>query len=109
MHFEHGEPRGFICSKSTSSNHRCTAKAVLDLKKCDIPPVYIGTRHGEKLYEVLVTQEEMTKQLILEISLRFLQITETLIMISSLKKVVKRLFKQNLIIHTIQLDLMLKV
>jgi UDP-glucose 4-epimerase len=28
-----------------------------------LQPVYIGTRHGEKLYEVLVTQEEMTKSI----------------------------------------------
>src|SRR5690606_18314694 len=37
------------------------AKAVLELKKSNSSPVYIGTRHGEKLYEVLVTQEEMVK------------------------------------------------
>ena len=35
------------------------AKAVKELKHSDVPINCIGTRHGEKLYEVLVTKEEM--------------------------------------------------
>jgi UDP-glucose 4-epimerase len=59
--FEHGEQGDLFVQKAPAATIDVLAKAVLDLKKCDIPPVYIGTRHGEKLYEVLVTQEEMTK------------------------------------------------
>jgi len=56
--FEQGD---LFVQKASAATIDVLAKAVLDLKKCNIPPVYIGTRHGEKLYEVLVTQEEMTK------------------------------------------------
>ncbi|MDY0277493.1 MAG: polysaccharide biosynthesis protein [Acholeplasma sp.] len=59
--FEHGEQGDLFVQKAPAATIDVLAKAVLDLKKCDIPPVYIGTRHGEKLYEVLVTQEEMSK------------------------------------------------
>jgi len=59
--FEHGEQGDLFVQKAPAATIDVLAKAVLDLKKCNIPPVYIGTRHGEKLYEVLVTQEEMTK------------------------------------------------
>lgn len=59
--FQHGEQGDLFVQKAPAATIDVLAKAVLDLKKCDISPVYIGTRHGEKLYEVLVTQEEMTK------------------------------------------------
>lgn len=59
--FEHGEQGDLFVQKAPAVTIDVLARAVLDLKKCNIPPVYIGTRHGEKLYEVLVTQEEMTK------------------------------------------------
>ena len=59
--FEHGEQGDMFVQKAPAASIDSLAKAILDLKNCNIPPVYIGTRHGEKLYEVLVTQEEMTK------------------------------------------------
>ena len=59
--FEHGEQGDLFVQKAPAATIDVLAKAVLDLKKCSMSPVYIGTRHGEKLYEVLVTQEEMTK------------------------------------------------
>ena len=59
--FQYGDQGDLFVQKAPASTIEVLAKAVLNLKKCDIPPVYIGTRHGEKLYEVLVTQEEMTK------------------------------------------------
>ena len=37
------------------------AEAVLELKQSDVGVTCIGTRHGEKLYEVLVTSEEMLR------------------------------------------------
>lgn len=59
--FEHGEQGDLFVQKAPAATIDVLANAILELKKCDIPPVYIGTRHGEKLYEVLVTQEEMSK------------------------------------------------
>ncbi len=59
--FEHGEQGDLFVQKAPAATIDVLAKAVLDLKKCTMSPVYIGIRHGEKLYEVLVTQEEMTK------------------------------------------------
>lgn len=59
--FQYGDQGDLFVQKAPAATIDVLAKAVLYLKKCDIPPVYIGTRHGEKLYEVLVTQEEMTK------------------------------------------------
>lgn len=59
--FKHGEQGDLFVQKAPAATIDVLAKAVLDLTKCPIAPVYIGTRHGEKLYEVLVTQEEMNK------------------------------------------------
>ena len=59
--YEHGEQGDLFVQKAPASSIDTLAKAILDLESCNIAPVYIGTRHGEKLYEVLVTQEEMTK------------------------------------------------
>jgi UDP-glucose 4-epimerase len=59
--FENGNQGDLFVQKAPAATIDVLAKAVLELKKCDLAPVYIGTRHGEKLYEVLVTQEEMTK------------------------------------------------
>jgi UDP-glucose 4-epimerase len=59
--FEHGEQGDLFVQKAPAATIDVLAKAVLDLKQSDMEPVYIGTRHGEKLYEVLVTQEEMAK------------------------------------------------
>ena len=59
--FENGNQGDLFVQKAPAATIDVLAKAVLELKKCNLSPVYIGTRHGEKLYEVLVTQEEMTK------------------------------------------------
>lgn len=59
--FEHGEQGDLFVQKAPAATIDVLAKAVLELKNCHTKPVYIGTRHGEKLYEVLVTQEEMVK------------------------------------------------
>lgn len=59
--FENGEQGDLFVQKAPSATIEVLAQAVLQLKNCSVPPVYIGTRHGEKLYEVLVTQEEMSK------------------------------------------------
>jgi UDP-glucose 4-epimerase len=64
--FEHGEQGDLFVQKAPAATIDVLAKAVLELKRSKLEPVYIGTRHGEKLYEVLVTQEEMQKAIDLE-------------------------------------------
>jgi UDP-glucose 4-epimerase len=64
--FEHGSQGDLFVQKSPAVTIDILAKAILELENCKIEPVYIGTRHGEKLYEVLVTQEEMVKAIDLQ-------------------------------------------
>ncbi len=59
--FKNGNQGDLFVQKAPAATIDVLAKAVLELKDCKRNPVYIGTRHGEKLYEVLVTQEEMVK------------------------------------------------
>lgn len=57
--FEHGEQGDLFVQKAPAATIDTLAKAVKELKHSDLPINCIGTRHGEKLYEVLVTKEEM--------------------------------------------------
>ncbi len=57
--FEHGEQGDLFVQKAPAATIDTLAKAVKELKNSDVPVNCIGTRHGEKLYEVLVTKEEM--------------------------------------------------
>jgi len=57
--FEHGEQGDLFVQKAPAATIDVLAKAVKELKNSDVPINCIGTRHGEKLYEVLVTKEEM--------------------------------------------------
>ena len=59
--FEHGEQGDLFVQKAPAATIDTLAKAVLELKNSDVGISYIGTRHGEKLYEVLVTNEEMLR------------------------------------------------
>jgi len=59
--FENGEQGDLFVQKAPAVSIDTLAKAIMGLKKSEISPVYIGTRHGEKLFEVLITKEEMTK------------------------------------------------
>ncbi len=59
--FEHGEQGDLFVQKAPAATIDILAQAVLELKASESKPVYIGMRHGEKMYEVLVTQEEMMK------------------------------------------------
>ncbi len=59
--FKNGNQGDLFIQKAPAATIDVLAKAVLELKGSKKVPVYIGTRHGEKLYEVLVTQEEMIK------------------------------------------------
>ena len=57
--FEHGEQGDLFVQKAPAATIETLAQAVKELKNSDVPVNCIGTRHGEKLYEVLVTKEEM--------------------------------------------------
>lgn len=59
--FEHGEQGDLFVQKAPAGTIETLAKAVLSLTKSNSGIKYIGTRHGEKLYETLVTQEEMLR------------------------------------------------
>ena len=59
--FEHGEQGDLFVQKAPAATIETLAKAVLELKPSEAGISYIGTRHGEKLYEVLVTSEEMVR------------------------------------------------
>lgn len=58
--FTHGEPGDIFVQKAPAATVDTLVKAVLDLMKKPAHEVkVIGTRHGEKLYETLLTREEM--------------------------------------------------
>lgn len=57
--FHHGNQGDLFVQKAPAATIDVLAQAVKELKHSDVPINCIGTRHGEKLYEVLVTKEEM--------------------------------------------------
>ncbi len=59
--FAHGEQGDLFVQKAPAASIETLAQAVLELKESDLGYTCIGTRHGEKLYEVLVTTEEMLR------------------------------------------------
>ena len=59
--FEHGNQGDLFVQKAPAATIETLVNAVLELKNCDLGYSVIGTRHGEKLYEVLVTEEEMLR------------------------------------------------
>ena len=59
--FEHGEQGDLFVQKAPAATIETLAKAIIDLTGSKTGISYIGTRHGEKLFETLVTQEEMIK------------------------------------------------
>ena len=59
--FEHGAQGDLFVQKAPAATIETLARAILELKESDLGYTCIGTRHGEKLYEVLVTAEEMLR------------------------------------------------
>ncbi len=57
--FENGKQGDLFVQKAPAATIDTLAKAVISLKNPEAKIKYIGTRHGEKLYETLVTKEEM--------------------------------------------------
>lgn len=59
--FEHGENGDLFVQKAPAATLDVLAQAIKELYHSDVEVKVIGTRHGEKLYESLVTREEMAK------------------------------------------------
>lgn len=60
--FNHAEPGDIFVQKAPASTVLDLALALLDIfNKKNHPIITIGTRHGEKLYETLVSREEISK------------------------------------------------
>ena len=59
--FKHGKQGDLFVQKAPAVTVGDLAQAVKELKHSDEEIINIGTRHGEKVYEVLVTREEMLK------------------------------------------------
>ena len=59
--FEHGKNGDLFVQKAPAATLNVLANSLIDLYKSNSKIRVIGTRHGEKLYESLVTREEMAK------------------------------------------------
>ena len=59
--FEHGNPGDIFVQKAPAATIETLARALKKLFKADNEIRIIGTRHGEKLYETLLTREEMAR------------------------------------------------
>jgi UDP-glucose 4-epimerase len=59
--FEHGQQGDIFVQKAPASTVGVLAQALKELFNADVPIQVIGTRHGEKLYESLISREEMAK------------------------------------------------
>jgi len=56
--FENGQPGDIMVQKSPASTIKDLAQAIKELFNSNVELKLIGTRHGEKLYETLLTKEE---------------------------------------------------
>lgn len=61
--FQHGENGDLFVQKAPAATIEILAKAIIELYHSKSQVRVIGTRHGEKLYETLVTREEMAKSI----------------------------------------------
>ncbi len=59
--FEHGRQGDIFVQKAPASTVGDLAKALKELFLSEVPVRIIGTRHGEKLYESLLSREEMAR------------------------------------------------
>jgi UDP-glucose 4-epimerase len=57
--FEHGNQGDLFVQKAPAATLTVLAESLKELYHADTEVKVIGTRHGEKLYETLVTREEM--------------------------------------------------
>ncbi len=59
--FKNGKQGDLFVQKAPAATINTLAQALKELYKVDNPIKVIGTRHGEKVYEVLVNREDMVK------------------------------------------------
>jgi UDP-glucose 4-epimerase len=59
--YQHGDPGDIFVQKAPAATIGTLAQAVKTLFDVDNPVRIIGTRHGEKLFETLLTREEKAK------------------------------------------------
>ncbi len=59
--FQNGKPGDIFVQKAAAVTIETLALTLKKLLKADNPVAVIGTRHGEKLYETLLTREEMAR------------------------------------------------
>jgi UDP-N-acetylglucosamine 4,6-dehydratase/5-epimerase len=59
--FAHGQPGDIFVQKAPASTIADLAQAMKEMVRSESPIKIIGTRHGEKLYESLVSREEMAR------------------------------------------------
>jgi UDP-N-acetylglucosamine 4,6-dehydratase len=59
--FEHAQPGDIFVQKAPASTVGDLARAMREMLNCDNEIKVIGTRHGEKLYESLLSREEMAR------------------------------------------------
>ena len=59
--FSHGENGDIFVQKAPASTVEVLARALIELFSAKNPIQIIGTRHGEKLYESLISREEIVK------------------------------------------------
>ena len=59
--FEHGRPGDIFVQKAPAATIGTLAGALKEMFRADNPIHVIGTRHGEKLYETLLTREELAR------------------------------------------------
>lgn len=61
--FQNGKPGDLFVQKAPAATIECLAKAVKKVFNSDVPVNVIGTRHGEKLHETLLTREERLRSI----------------------------------------------
>ncbi|MBC8481196.1 MAG: polysaccharide biosynthesis protein [Planctomycetes bacterium] len=59
--FTNGQPGDLFVKKAAASTIGDLAQAIKNIFKSDVETKVIGIRHGEKMYETLVTREEITR------------------------------------------------
>lgn len=59
--FTHGEPGDLFVQKAPAATIGVLAEAIKQVFGVEAPTRLLGTRHGEKLYETLLTREEMAR------------------------------------------------
>ena len=59
--FKYGKPGDLFIQKAPGTTIKSLANVIIKILKRKVPVKIIGTRHGEKLYESLLTREELAK------------------------------------------------